>query len=83
MNFLVGPEALELIDDDTSTGIYTGLDITAKILFGLYSVSNTQEKAARALADGRVPEHELRPSAEAHHEVWEAGSSEERRGRAR
>ena len=81
VNFLIGPEALELIDDDTSTGIYTGLDIAAKILFGLYSLSNTQEKAACALADGRVPEHELRPAPAAHHEVWEPGSSEERRGR--
>ncbi|CAA9505179.1 MAG: Bacteriorhodopsin-like protein [uncultured Sphingomonas sp.] len=83
VNFLIGPEALELIDDDTSTGIYTGLDITAKILFGLYSLSNTQEKARAELADGRVPEHELRPSPAAHHEVWEARPADGRRSRGR
>ncbi len=83
INFLVGPEGLELIDDDTSTGIYTGLDITAKIMFGLYSLSNTQEKARAELASGGVPEHELRPSPRVHHEVWEPGPSEERKGRRR
>ena len=90
VNWLVGPEGLDLIDEDASTGIYTGLDITAKILFGLYSLSNTQEKSARELTGGRVPEHELRPSPTAHVERWERGSSTEgegegsrRRGRAR
>jgi bacteriorhodopsin len=81
INFLIGPEGLELIDDDTSTGIYTGLDITAKILFGLYSLSNTQQKAGRELQAGQVPEHELRPAETAHHEVWAAGPSEGKAGR--
>lgn len=77
LNFLAGPEGLDAIDDETSTAIYAGLDVTAKILFGLYSLSNTQEKAARALAEGRVPEHELRPATRAFQERVEPGSPEE------
>jgi len=77
VNWLMGPEGLALFDEDRSTGIYTGLDITAKVLFGLYSLSNTQEKAARELAGGRVPEHELRPSPASHVETWERGSPTE------
>jgi bacteriorhodopsin len=77
VNWLMGPEGLALFDEDRSTGIYTGLDITAKVLFGLYSLSNTQEKAAREFADGRVPEHEMRPSPASHVESWERGSPTE------
>jgi bacteriorhodopsin len=77
LNFLAGPEGTGLIDEDTSTAIYAGLDVTAKVLFGLYSLGNTQEKAGRALADGRVPEHDLRPSPRAFHERMEPGSPEE------
>ena len=80
VNWLVGPEGLDLIDEDSSTGIYTGPDITAKVLSGLYSLSNTQEKAARELADGRAPEHELRPSPTAHVERWERGGPGEGEG---
>jgi bacteriorhodopsin len=77
LNFLAGPEGLGAIDEETSTAIYAGLDVTAKVLFGLYSLGNTQEKAARALAEGRVPEHELRPTPRAFHEAMEPGSPEE------
>jgi bacteriorhodopsin len=77
LNFLAGPEGLGAIDEETSTAVYAGLDVTAKVLFGLYSLSNTQEKAARALADGRVPEHELRPAPRAFQERVEPGSPEE------
>ncbi len=73
LNFLLGPEGLDIIDTDTSTGGYTVLDITAKVLFGLYSLSDVQERATGDLDDGNVPEHELRPAPRAHHEVWEAG----------
>ena len=77
LNFLVGPEGLGAIDEETSTAVYAGLDVTAKVLFGLYSLGNTQEKAARAIAEGRVPEHELRPATRAFQERMEPGSSEE------
>ena len=77
LNFLAGPEGTEAIDEETSTAIYAGLDVTAKVLFGLYSLGNTQEKAAKALAEGRVPEEELRPSPRAFHERMEPGSPEE------
>jgi bacteriorhodopsin len=77
LNFLAGPEGTGTIDEETSTAVYAGLDIAAKVMFGLYSLGNTQEKAAKALAEGRVPDHELRPSPEAFHEAKERGSSEE------
>lgn len=73
LNFLAAPEGLDVIDEDTSTAIYTALDITAKILFGLYSLSDVQDRTAADLEDGNVPEHELRPAPQAHPEVWEAG----------
>lgn len=77
LNFVAGPEGTGTIDKEASTAIYAGLDIAAKILFGLYSLGNTQEKAAKALAEGRVPEHELRPAPRAFEEVKEPGSPEE------
>lgn len=77
LNFLVSPEGTGTIDTGTSSMIYAGLDVTAKVLFGLYSLSNTHEKSARVLAEGRVPEEELRPSPRAFHEHYEPGSSEE------
>jgi bacteriorhodopsin len=77
LNFLAGPEGTGAIDEESSTAVYAGLDIAAKVLFGLYSLGNTQEKAARALEDGRVPEHELRPTTRAFQERFEPGSPEE------
>jgi bacteriorhodopsin len=77
LNFLAGPEGLGAIDEETSTAIYAGLDVTAKVIFGLYSLGNTQEKAGRALADGRVPEHDLRPAPRAFQERMDPGSPEE------
>jgi bacteriorhodopsin len=77
LNFVAGPEGAGLIDEESSTVVYAVLDVTAKVLFGLYSLGNTQEKAARALADGRVPEHELRPTTRAFQEAFEPGSPEE------
>ena len=77
LNFLAGPEGTGTIDEETSTAVYAGLDVTAKVLFGLYSLTNTQEKAGAALAEGRVPEHELRPAPRAFHERMDPGSAEE------
>ncbi len=77
LNFVAGPEGSGWIDEETSTAIYAGLDVTAKVLFGLYSLGNTQEKAAKALADGRVPEHDLRPTTRAFQERMDPGSPEE------
>jgi bacteriorhodopsin len=77
LNLLAGPEGLGAIDEETSTAIYAGLDVTAKVIFGLYSLGNTQEKAGRAIAEGRVPEHELRPSPHAFQERMDPGSPEE------
>jgi bacteriorhodopsin len=76
INWLLGPEGLEVLDEDSSTAVYTGLDITSKILFGLYSLTNTEEVASGKLDRGEVPEHELRPSREMHHEVWARGPSD-------
>jgi bacteriorhodopsin len=76
VNWLLGPEGLEVLDEDSSTAVYTGLDITSKILFGLYSLTNTEEVASGKLDRGEVPEHELRPAREVHHEVWAPGPSD-------
>ena len=77
LNFLAGPEGTGAIDEESSTAIYAGLDIAAKVMFGLYSLGNTQEKAGKALAEGRVPKYELRPTTRAFHEAQEPGSPEE------
>lgn len=75
VNFLLGPEGLGLIDTEKNTGVYTVLDITAKVLFGLYSLSDVQARAGEQLARGAVPEHELRPAPAMHHERWDKGPS--------
>lgn len=59
--------------------MYTVLDITAKIIFGLYSLSDVEERSAEEIARGEVPEHELRPAPDIFHERWDRGPTQSER----
>ena len=75
-NFLFGPEGLKLLDPTASIAIYAVLDVAAKVIFGFYSFANTRARTTAELMEGEVPAHDLRPSPEAHHELWAPGRTE-------
>lgn len=60
----------------TSVAIYAVLDITAKVLFGIFSFSNTQAKTTAEFNERSVPDHDLRPDPHVHHEVHALGRNE-------
>lgn len=73
LNFLFGVEGLRTYGAETSVAIYAVLDVCAKVLYGIYSLANTKNKVTEDLKHGEVPAHEVRPTAEPHHEVWALG----------
>ncbi|MCW3797100.1 bacteriorhodopsin [Sphingomonas sp. BN140010] len=80
--FLFGTEGLRSLGEGTETALYTLLDLTAKVAFGLFSLANTRRRVSEELRAGLVPEHDLRPSRQAFHEQWAPGtgrSDEDRR----
>ena len=76
INFLLGSEGLRVYGVETSVAVYTVLDVSAKVLYGIWSMRNTKGKNTQDLAENEVPAHEVRPSEHAHHEVWALGRSE-------
>lgn len=76
VNFALGSEGLQTYGVETSVAIYAIMDVIAKVVYGIFSFSNTKTKTTRELARREVPLHELRPTDAMHHEVKAVGRNE-------
>lgn len=74
--FLFGDEGLRTWSPVTTAAAYTVMDVLAKVVYGVVSLSITRARAKQELAAGDVPDHDLRPAPKAYHEVHAAGCNE-------
>ncbi len=67
--FLFGPEGMGSIATATSLLLYMALDVTAKVIFGVFSLRNTKARTDRELAKALIPPADMRPAAVAYAEA--------------